>query len=182
MQQLWGEVLAVPEDRIRVLADGESVGPFEVAFTPGHASHHVSYRHRPSGWAFTGDVAGVRIGGGPAIAPTPPPDIDLDAWRRSLALLADWSPLCLAVTHFGCYADVAGQLAQMRDYLDNVESLARDHDLEGFAAAVRARVSAMISDPALASVYERAMPLDQSYAGLRRHLERADAAAGPGAP
>src|SRR6202020_1966806 len=77
MDRLWGEFLAVPVERIRVLRGGEQLGPFRVAYTPGHASHHVAYLHEPSGTAFAGDVAGVRIGGGPGIAPPPPPDIDL---------------------------------------------------------------------------------------------------------
>jgi glyoxylase-like metal-dependent hydrolase (beta-lactamase superfamily II) len=169
MQRLWGEVLAVPAERIRVLSDGETVGPFEVAFTPGHASHHVSYRHRPSGWAFTGDVAGVRIAGGPTMAPTPPPDIDLPAWRDSLALLESWNPTRLAITHFGAHADVAEQLARLREYLDQAESLARERGADGFAAAIRARVTAT-TGPEVAATYEQAMPPDQSYAGLIRYL------------
>ena len=48
---------------------------FEVAYTPGHAKHHVSYLH--DGTAFVGDVGGVRIEPGtPTLPPTPPPDID----------------------------------------------------------------------------------------------------------
>ena len=64
MDRLWGEFLPVPEDRLRILTGGESLGPMEVAYTPGHASHHVSYLHVPSNWAFTGDVGGVRIARG----------------------------------------------------------------------------------------------------------------------
>ncbi|HMH47953.1 MAG TPA: MBL fold metallo-hydrolase, partial [Solirubrobacteraceae bacterium] len=63
MQRLWGEVLPVPAERIRVLHGGEQLGRFSVAYTPGHASHHISYLHEPTRRAFTGDVAGVRIGG-----------------------------------------------------------------------------------------------------------------------
>ncbi|HZU40917.1 MAG TPA: MBL fold metallo-hydrolase, partial [Solirubrobacteraceae bacterium] len=65
MQRLWGEMVPVPEANIRELRGGERLlgGRFEVAYTPGHASHHVSYLH--DGTAFVGDVGGVRIGGGP---------------------------------------------------------------------------------------------------------------------
>ncbi len=89
MDRLWGEFLPVPEGNLRVLSGGERIevqgtpGPFEVAYTPGHASHHVSYLHR--GTAFVGDVGGVRImPESLTIPPTPPPDIDLEAWHRSL--------------------------------------------------------------------------------------------------
>jgi glyoxylase-like metal-dependent hydrolase (beta-lactamase superfamily II) len=171
MQRLWGEVLPVPAERIRVLSGGESIEGIRVAYTPGHASHHVSYLHDASGWAFTGDVAGVRIAGGPTMAPTPPPDIDLDAWRASIDLIEGWEPTALAITHFGAHRDVAAQLAALRGHLEETEALAARLDQEDFAAAVRALV-ARSADPAIAATYEQAMPPGQSYAGLRRNIER----------
>ncbi len=65
MPRLWGEVLPVPAERVRVLSGGETLAGMRVAYTPGHASHHVAYLHEASGLAFTGDVAGVRVGTGP---------------------------------------------------------------------------------------------------------------------
>jgi ribonuclease BN (tRNA processing enzyme) len=55
MDQLWGEVAAVPAESIDVLRGGERISAgsrdFDVAYTPGHASHHVSYRVRwRHGW------------------------------------------------------------------------------------------------------------------------------------
>ncbi len=174
MQRMWGEVLPVPAARIRGLAGGESLGPFQVAYTPGHASHHVSYLHAPSGHAFTGDVAGVRIGAGPVLAPTPPPDIDLDAWRASLDVIEGWKPRSLALTHFGAYEDVAGHLADLRAQLDQLETVGRDLDEAAFAAMVRARVAGSAS-PETAAAYEHAMPLAQSFQGLARYLRRSAA-------
>lgn len=171
MQRLWGEVLPVPAERLRVLHGGERLGPFRVAYTPGHASHHVSYLHEPSGRAFTGDVAGVRIDGGRVLAPTPPPDIDLQAWRASLDLIEDWQPSSLAVTHFGAYEDVAEQLAALRAHLDEVERWAAELDEAGFAAKVRERVQRPASDGSPAS-YAQALPPGQSYHGLRRWLSK----------
>jgi glyoxylase-like metal-dependent hydrolase (beta-lactamase superfamily II) len=171
MQRLWGEVLPVPAERIRVLGGGERVEGMRVAYTPGHASHHVSYLHEDSGWAFTGDVAGVRIAGGPTMAPTPPPDIDLDAWRRSIEEIESWEPTALAITHFGAHRDVAAQLAALREHLAETEELAGRLDGEDFAAAVRSLV-ARSADASIAATYEQAMPPEQSYAGLRRYIER----------
>ena len=54
----------MPAERVHVLSGGETIalaGGFRVAYTPGHASHHVSYLHEDSGRAFVGDMAGVRI-------------------------------------------------------------------------------------------------------------------------
>jgi glyoxylase-like metal-dependent hydrolase (beta-lactamase superfamily II) len=182
MKRLWGEVLAVPAERIRVLRGGESLGPFRAAYTPGHASHHVSYLHEASGRAFTGDVTGVRIGAGPVLAPTPPPDIDLQAWRASLDLIEQWGPASLGVTHFGAYDDVAGHLAELRRELDAVEALAGELDEAAFASMIRARAAGSASSEH-AAAYEQALPAGQSFQGLRRYLQRrvmAQAGAGSG--
>jgi len=180
MGRLWGEVLPVPADRLRVLTGGEVLAQFRVAYTPGHASHHVSYFHEPSGWAFTGDVTGVRIGAGPVLAPTPPPDIDLRAWRASLDLIEGWRPRCLAPMHFGAHGDVGLHLAALRERIDEVEAMARDLDEASFASAIRARVARVTADiaggSATAAAYEQAMPPQQSFQGLTRYLRRREQA------
>ena len=171
MDRLWGEVLPVPADRLRVLRGGEVIGEFEVAYTPGHASHHVSYLHLPTRRAFTGDVTGVRIGEGRVMAPTPPPDIDVEAWQVSLDLVEAWRPAALSLTHFGNYDDVAGHLAAARAALDYERELVLGSSEEGFCAAIRAAISSSGAADA-AAAYEQAMPPEQSYSGLRRYLER----------
>lgn len=170
MERLWGEVAPVPAGRVRALCGGEAIGPMRVAYTPGHASHHVSYLHEPTRCAFTGDVAGVRIGAGPLLAPTPPPDIDLEAWRHSLELIEAWRPSALAVTHFGAHEDVARHLAAMRGQLEEADA-AGALDARSFAARIRARV-AESTGAETAAVYEQAMPPEQSFHGLQRYLRR----------
>jgi glyoxylase-like metal-dependent hydrolase (beta-lactamase superfamily II) len=171
MDRLWGEMLAVPAERVRELRGGETLGDFEVAYTPGHASHHVSYLHRPSAVAFTGDVTGVRIDPACTLAPTPPPDIDLQAWRASLELVEAWRPRSLAVTHFGRHDDVEQHIGALREQLDWVQRLVEDDDQDegSFAAAIRA-MAAGASAPDLAPTYAQAMPPEQSYQGLVRYL------------
>jgi glyoxylase-like metal-dependent hydrolase (beta-lactamase superfamily II) len=177
MDRLWGEMLPVPAEQVRVLEGGETLGDFEVAYTPGHASHHVSYLHRPSGVAFTGDVAGVRIDPACMLAPTPPPDIDLQAWRASLELVEAWRPRGLAVTHFGRYGDVEQHIGALREQLDWVQRLVEDDDQDeaSFAASIRAMIAGA-SAPETASAYEQAMPPEQSYQGLARYLREGQAA------
>ncbi len=170
MQRLWAEMLPVPAERVRELHGGELMAPFRVAHTPGHASHHVSYLHQGSGRAFTGDVTGVRIGDGMVLAPTPPPDVDLAAWRSSLDLVESWAPDRLAITHFGDYEDVSEHLAAMRTALDETEAMARDLDEPAFAAAMRARVNESVADSQTAASYEQAVPPGQSFHGLVRYL------------
>jgi glyoxylase-like metal-dependent hydrolase (beta-lactamase superfamily II) len=119
MDRLWGEMVPVPERNVTVLHGGETVcGAFEVAYTPGHASHHVSYLH--DGTAFVGDVGGVRIApDGPTIPPTPPPDVDVDAWHESIERIRAWTPEQLAITHAGAYEDVGAQLDDLAARLDD---------------------------------------------------------------
>ncbi len=97
MDTMWGEFLAVPEDNVRVLSGGETLEVagrrVEVAYTPGHASHHVSYLDTSTGTAFVGDTAGIRIANLPLVQPvTPPPDIDLEGWDESIQKIEAWMP------------------------------------------------------------------------------------------
>ncbi len=167
LRETWGEVVPVPEDNLKVLTGGERVRGFAVEYTPGHASHHVVYLHEGSGTAFVGDMAGVRI---PpydlTLAPTPPPDIDVEAWERSLDTIAAWEPDTLALTHFGTADDTPGQLAAVREALRWQAALAAEHDLEGFMAALHERIVA--SAPGEVDAAEQAAPLDHLFLGLDR--------------
>ncbi len=184
MDRLWGDFIAVPEASVRVLTGGERVidGAFEVAYTPGHASHHVSYLHE--GTAFVGDVGGVRITDDTiTIPPTPPPDIDVEAWQRSIELIRGWAPERLAMTHFGAGEDVAAQLDELSDRLGRWAELAREHDEAGFIAAIRREIGTTAS-PQVAEAYTQAAPPEQLYAGLKRYWRKREERAGraEGAP
>ncbi len=131
MDRLWGAFEPVPDENLTVLSGGESLNlggrPFEVAYTPGHAQHHVSYLDATTGTAFIGDVGGMRVSGAGTVLPVmPPPDVDLPAWHDSIDTLRAWSPETLFVTHFGPHTDVD-------DHLDAI-----DTRIDAFAEAVRA--------------------------------------------
>jgi glyoxylase-like metal-dependent hydrolase (beta-lactamase superfamily II) len=174
LRDLWGEVVPVPEANLHVLSGGETVLGFRVAYTPGHASHHVCYLHEESHDAFVGDVAGVRLPPyGHTVAPTPPPDIDVQAWEDSIELIAGWRPERLALTHFGTADDPEAQLAAVRDALHAQAKLAAEHDLEGFMAALHARVLEGAPQPDVVAAFELAAPLDHLFLGLDRwHRKR----------
>jgi glyoxylase-like metal-dependent hydrolase (beta-lactamase superfamily II) len=178
MRETWGEVVPVPEANMHILSGGETVlDSFRVEYTPGHASHHVSYLHEPSGMAFVGDVAGVRI---PpcdfVVAPTPPPDVDIEAWERSLDVLEGWSPSALGLTHFGQVDDVAPHLQRLRTSLHESARLAGAHGEDAFIAGLQQRIDDLTGD--LAPAYSVAAPPDHLYLGLERwHRKRAEAAA-----
>ena len=167
--ELWGAVVPVPEANVRVLSGGASLDGWEVASTPGHARHHVAYLHGASQTAFCGDVAGVRILDGPVFPPTPPPDIDVEAWHASIKRIEAWNPKTLAVTHFGRFFDVESQLQSLRSTLDEFAGLARDIDADGFEAAVRAWVAERTSGTLAQAAYEQANPPATLHAGLARY-------------
>jgi glyoxylase-like metal-dependent hydrolase (beta-lactamase superfamily II) len=182
MARLWGEVLPVPSERVHALSGGETLAvggeTFRVAYTPGHASHHVAYLHEGSGTAFVGDTAGVRIP--PAdltLAPTPPPDVDVEAWERSLDLIAAWRPASLGLTHFGAVADVEAQLDAVRASLHELADLARRTDAATVTAAVRERVDRS-GDALVRAAYQAAVPAEHIHLGLERYWrKRAERAA-----
>jgi glyoxylase-like metal-dependent hydrolase (beta-lactamase superfamily II) len=172
LRETWGEVVPVPEDNLKILEGGETVLGFKVAYTPGHASHHVCYLHEETGWAFVGDMAGVRIPpSGLTLAPTPPPDIDVEAWERSLDTIAGWDPQSLALTHFGIADDPPAQLDAVRTALRGQAELAAEHDQEGFMEALHERIGREAPDDVAA--FEQAAPLDHLFLGLDRwHSKR----------
>ena len=123
MDRLWGEVKPVPADRVTALAGGERVTAagreLDVAATPGHASHHVSFFDRAASVAFVGDTAGIRRGTGTYIMPpTPPPDIDLEAWRASADRILAWDPDTLFLTHFGPFRGARPHFQELFERLD----------------------------------------------------------------
>ena len=103
MERLWGRFAAIAPKRIRILEDEAviRVAPFDIRAveTPGHASHHHIYH-----WddiVFGGDVAGVRLGEGTPVPPLVPPELDIEAWRQSIAEIRALNPACLYLPHFG---------------------------------------------------------------------------------
>jgi glyoxylase-like metal-dependent hydrolase (beta-lactamase superfamily II) len=178
MEELWGEVAPVPEESIRVLAGGETVEGFRVAHTPGHASHHVCYLHEATGEAFVGDVAGVRIPPAEHVfAPTPPPDIDIELWLRSIDVVRGWGPTALGLTHFGrVEGDVGAHLARVESELLRLADAARGATEDEFVTALRERLERDV-DGTTADRFYQAAPPEQLYAGLARYWRKREEAA-----
>jgi len=166
---LWGELAPVPEENVRVV--GDRVLGLECFPSPGHASHHVCYLDR-DGTLYAGDAAGVRIQPHRAVLPpTPPPELDPEAWRRTLDEIERRRPDRLALVHYGVAEDVGRHLAELRqrlrDWIDRVEAGVGEKE---FAEAAREDLRA--DGESDADVYERAMPFWQSYAGLKRYWDK----------
>ena len=167
---LWGELLPVPEQNVKSVAD--TLLGLDVFPSPGHAPHHVSYQ-APDGTCYSGDVTGVRLVPTPYVAPfTPPPDVDLEAWNKTLDEFETRKPNRLCLPHFGIVEDPADHLARLREHLavwsDRVR---RGQSEEEFVAAAESTLRAE-SDPADAEWYRTAAPFTYSYAGLKRYCEK----------
>ncbi|HKG35081.1 MAG TPA: MBL fold metallo-hydrolase [Solirubrobacterales bacterium] len=172
MEELWGEVAPVPGENLRPLVGGEEVLGVRVAYTPGHASHHVSYLHEDSGRAFVGDVAAVRIPpSGFVLPPTPPPDIDLEAWERSLDLVGEWQPASIGLTHFGAVEEPPAHLELVRRRLREQARRAREGGPEEFERELRRQVAAA-GDKGTAAALLQAVPPEQQYLGLERYWRK----------
>jgi glyoxylase-like metal-dependent hydrolase (beta-lactamase superfamily II) len=168
--RLWGELSPVPEENVRVV--GGSVRGLEAFPTPGHASHHVSYL-AADGTCFSGDATGVRIAPARHVAPvSPPPDVDLEAWEKTLDAVAERGPSRLCLPHFGLVEDPATHLEEVRRRLRLWGGRVRDGlDEEAWIRAEQEELEAA-TDPETAALYQQAGPLWQSYAGLRRYWDK----------
>ena len=144
MQTLWGEVAPVPATNIVTLhGDGDRIDTagrtFDVAYTPGHASHHTSFFDRSSGVAFVGDAAGIRIKGDYVRPPTPPPDIDVELWTQTAARIDAWDPQTMFLTHFGPTGNVRPHLQSLVENLRSSAEWVRASLLEPGSDDERAR-------------------------------------------
>jgi glyoxylase-like metal-dependent hydrolase (beta-lactamase superfamily II) len=185
MDRLWGEIAPVPAQNLVPLAGGERVEAggrqLDVAYTPGHASHHVAFFDPSSGVAFVGDTAGVCIDQGYVLPPTPPPDIDVELWLESIQTIDRWRPSTLFLTHFGAVTSgVSAHLQALADNLQRSAALVRESlETQGtdeerkaqYEARMMAELRAQMPEE-LARAYETAAGFRMSWPGLARYWRK----------
>lgn len=190
LERLFGEMLPVPEQNLHILEGGETLTlgarEIEVVYTPGHASHHVSFFENLDRVAFVGDTTGVRIEGHPYAMPaTPPPDIDLGIWESSFEAILERHPQRLFLTHFGFSDDPPGHIAQFRERLHRWAAVtektirtakSESAAMESFMATMREEISEYLPADEVEH-YIHSAGLNLSFLGLARYLrKRAQAA------
>lgn len=188
MERLWGDFLPVPAGNIRALAGGERLEAagreLVVVYTPGHASHHVSYFDPASRIAFVGDTAGIRRGTGAYVMPpTPPPDIDLDVWHRSEDAILAWDPDTLFLTHFGPWHQPRPHFQELMQHMAEWSRIVR-RLLADPLMTDEQRQAAFVDEAMLelrrtvgeldAGSYSRAGRLDYSWQGLSRYWRKVE--------
>jgi glyoxylase-like metal-dependent hydrolase (beta-lactamase superfamily II) len=191
MQRLYGDFLPVPQSNLNILGGGEALSfgsrQLVVLYTPGHASHHVTYFDALEGIAFVGDTAGIAIEGHPFILPaTPPPDINLELWNTSLDAIAALGPKRLFLTHFG-FSDhparhIAGYRERLLSWSEMVgrilsEGMEESQSSEAFISAIAAEARQVLRQEEV-DHYLFNGALNFSWLGLARyHRKRAAAQA-----
>jgi glyoxylase-like metal-dependent hydrolase (beta-lactamase superfamily II) len=187
LKMLYGECMPVPEKNLVSLQGGQRIqigeAELEVFYTPGHASHHVTYWDQASRTAFVGDTAGIRVEGDAFLLPaTPPPDIDLEIWNQALDMIASWEPERIFLTHFGFIENPVEHIRLYKDRLAEWSALTRKLLESGVetSEAERQFVDAMASE------IKSTLPMDAadhyifngglrlSWLGLMRYVRKKD--------
>lgn len=183
MEQLWGSMNPIPEAQIHTPEHGEAITIGEKTFTawhtPGHAVHHIAWQLDDV--LFTGDVAGVKIQTGVVMPPCPPPDINVEDWQASIALMKSLTIKELVLTHFGTITSV-------NEHLDALEA-----ELLAWAAWMKLHFDAQTPQETIIPLfqdfvahrlaangitatdipkYEKANPAFMSVAGLMRYWKK----------
>jgi glyoxylase-like metal-dependent hydrolase (beta-lactamase superfamily II) len=183
MDVLWGKFEAVPENQLTILEGGETLNisglEFKAIYTPGHAIHHLAYFVDDT--IFSGDVGGVRLqGSSHVVAPTPPPDIDLEVWRASIKTLRALGAKRILVSHYGEFTDVETHWNNLENNINYLEQLSlevmrsgggRDEIAKRIEILSGEQISS-VSDSTLPTRYQLATPYLMAADGLLRYWQR----------
>ena len=150
--RIYGELIPVPEDRVRVIADGAVVSlgerQFEFLDTPGHARHHFCvHDSQTNGW-FSGDTFGLSYrefdtANGAFLFPTTTPiQFDPIALKESVERLMARQPDFMYLTHYGRVGDLQRMAKMMTDGVDQLVTFAErykddDQRTQKIEAAIR---------------------------------------------
>lgn len=186
MQQLWGKIEPVPQEHLEVIEGGSILNVagrrLEVHYAPGHAVHHVIFFDVHSGELFAGDTAGVRLQGVDYVRPpTPPPDLDIEAWSDTIDLIKRLRSDVLYLAHFGPTKNVTQHMERVREKLiswgDFVLSAMRDGKSESeiielLIAQTQPELQRVTRDPHALQRYEIATNYPMTVQGYMRYWRK----------
>ena len=183
MDRLWGEMRPIDEQMLKAVEHQGIVTIGDVTFTayhtPGHAVHHIAWAWEDN--LFTGDIAGVKILKGPVVPPCPPPDINIQHWRQSLALIKSLPFKQLYLTHYGCISDISGHVKELEDCLESwfqwiysqfQAGVPANECMAPFQQFVAAQLRSKGLTKQEIEIYEAANPSWMSVYGLYRYCKK----------
>ncbi len=183
MDLLWGEMKNINKSQLITVDHREEIvigdHTFTAWHTPGHAKHHIAWQM--DNVLFTGDVAGVKINGGPVVPPCPPPDINLEKWNDSLALIRKIAPEKLYLTHFGSISNIEEHLDDLHNMLNDWAYWIKERWEDGktaeeltplFSEYTKNQLLKLGVSEAISQTYEAANPSWMSVAGLIRYWKK----------
>ena len=145
MQELWGPMDPIAEDRLLVIDEGDTIPlgggrSLEVMYTPGHAKHHVVFWENETGACFVGDSVGLAFPHGHMVQPvTPPPDLDPPGVVDQLRRIGAREPAFLGFAHFGADPSAQEALHQAEERLWEWVRWVEDAGTEGDLAETMRR-------------------------------------------
>lgn len=185
MDRLWGTLKGIEKNKLHIVNHGASIQignqVIKAWHTPGHAVHHIAWQIGDN--IIAGDVAGVKIGNGPVVPPCPPPDINLEDWQASIALIRNINPQRIYLTHFGTIEkpDIDVHLQELEDQLSDWAQWILPYYEQGVKAAdVTPLFQAYVKNQLISKglneteveLYEKANPSWMSVAGLMRYWKK----------
>src|SRR5680860_1277091 len=193
LDTLWGPMEPVDGAQVRAVDGDERVDvgglDVRVVYTPGHASHHVSYLLADGagdGTLFAGDSAAVRLQGASVVRPAlPPPDLDLEAAEESVQKMLALKPDRLILTHFGPVDDPRTHLLAVPETNRRWErefaaGLAEGEDDAALVRRIEALEDAELAaagvPPGIAARYKITSDAAMTVGGLKRYLAKREEA------
>jgi len=151
-RRTYGNIVPIPAERIRTVADGERIDfrgrTLEFIHTPGHALHHYCIVDRAARAIFSGDTFGVSYREfdtehGAFIFPTTTPvQFDPDAAHASIDRLMSYCPQAIFLTHYSRVRELDRLARDMHQCLDGFVRIGNDcEQIEQRAGAMRQRMS-----------------------------------------
>src|SRR5690625_4306111 len=137
--KLYGELVPIPPERVRSVADEETLtlsnSPFTFYHTPGHALHHVAIHDEAAQSLFAGDIFGIAYrvftnpDGDPFIFPaTTPTQFDPDQMHASIDRVVALHPKAVFLTHYSRVTDIERLAKDLHDRVDGYVAIAEAHE------------------------------------------------------
>jgi glyoxylase-like metal-dependent hydrolase (beta-lactamase superfamily II) len=188
MEQLWGDILPAPAEKVMAVNDGDEIEAngltFTAVYTPGHAAHHHLFLLESSeeSIAFAGDIAGVHIPGVTFVdLPAPPPEFHLETWLASIEKVQALPLTAMYPTHFDRVDDWQGHFTRFISLLKEAAEFIRVRmeagmDREGilpeYLAWHLARAKTADMPAKIIERYEVANPHHMSVDGIMRYWRK----------